>query len=179
MHISLTGYDSKTHAKRQISANSSLGGSIAVDIYSYLRLGLSYSEREESTYGRQEYRDASGSLLLPKFENTVTISQYSLDLTVVLYNGQLVTPYVFGGAAKKSYKYSLFHEYDNLGEPIVVKVQPKEWVWNAGIGLQMLLSTRLSLKLSYSFSEGQKTDSKGNVGTALDTYLQYGLSYKL
>ena len=179
VHISITGYDAMTHAKRQITENSSLGGSLAVDIYSYLRLGLSYSEREEVTSGEKEYEDSSGAITYPDFKNTSKITQYSLDLTVVLYNGAVASPYIFGGMAKKGYEYRIYNEYDNLGEEIVFKLPPKQWVWNAGVGTQILLSSRLSLKVSYSFSEGIKTDSDGNDQTALDKYIQYGVSYRI
>ena len=179
VHVSLTGYDALTHARRQITENSSLGGSLAVDIYSYLRIGLSYSAREETTSGKKEYEDANGAITYPEFRNTSKITQYSLDLTVVLYNGSIPSPYIFGGMAKKGYEYRIYNEYDNLGEEAVFKLPPKQWVWNAGIGTQVLLSSRLSLKVSYSFSEGIKTDQDGNDTTALDKYLQYGVSYRI
>lgn len=148
-------------------------GTIAFDVGSFLRLGFTHRQKIEDAQGYKQLSDSEEySLIRIK---THQISN-SLDLTVILYQGELVFPYLKGGAIVKTETI----EYETSDEtiksdPITFGPHP-----SVGAGIGIRVHQNFTLKISYTVSPGVKTDpeTQEQKGT-IDTYTELGLTYKI
>lgn len=184
MHLSLSGSQSSSNAGLQKIESGAGSASVAFDIWDYLRLGYTYRQEISSTGGYTEGRDANGGIIknaagepasYVKFLNRSRVVSQSVDLTIVLYAGDVFMPYIFVGAGTKNY--DILNQTENKEDEHIkasVPVSP-----NAGAGLGIRLSQRFSLKFSYTVSQGIKQLPGQLAEPTLDNYTQVGITYAL
>lgn len=161
------------------------GGSagISVGLSSFLRIGLTHEQEYETEQGWEDpasttaHRDANGNVdpyEIYKVDHTTT---YSADLTLVLYQGTVMTPYLIGG-------YALRFLQRTIKDPATKQVTAYDPIPipgpQGGVGLQISLNRDFSLQLRYIVSQGSTqlpTDEKPT--SKNDGNGSVGLSYKL
>ena len=100
------------------------------------------------SFGYKIYENTTaGTVSLEAFEESTYSTIKSIDLTLVLYQGRIVVPFVFGGLAWKAYEVDEFSESRGSRHLSI----SGESVWNAGGGLAVNLTERFSLKYSKTF----------------------------
>jgi hypothetical protein len=162
--------------------------SLAFDLGRYVRLGFTHSQEIQVSDGYKavEEEDASadatpagttedGKLLIKTVSRTHVISN-SIDLTLILYEGDIFVPYLMGGAVIKQYKFQM-QEGETTQAPNKVTVGP---VPNIGVGVGMRLNKDFTLKLSYIASPGvaQAPEDPEPRGV-WDKKVTIGLTYQL
>jgi hypothetical protein len=184
MHLTLGGSNSVSNAGYQKIQAGAASGSLAFDLGDYFRLGYSYRQELSITSGYTEAKDesgvvskdAAGDATYVKFLNMSRVTSQSVDLTVVLYAGEIFMPYVFVGVVNKNY------EIDNQieGQPIERIRLPMPASPNGGVGMGIRLNQKFSLKMSYTMSQGFK-QLPGQIDPerTIDTYTQVGITYSL
>ena len=180
--VGISGNSSSTHSGLEQSSDTSLSASVSFDLGSHFRIGYTHRQSWEKKSGLKIFDSNDGvSVSLENFSETTLSTIKSLDLTIVLYQGQLIVPFVFGGIAWKSYDVSEYSDTKGY-RSYSPETDP---VWNAGGGLAITLSERFSLKVSKSFSPGKvyTFDSEQNAIVSArrvtDAYTQVGITYKL
>lgn len=183
MHLSLSGSQSSTHAGLQKIESGAGSASVAFDVWDYLRLGYTYRQEIASTGGYTEGKNADGgiprdadgnALTYVKFLNRSRVISQSLDLTIVLYAGDVFMPYVFVGYGTK--QYDILNQTENQPDEHTRSNLPSP---NGGAGFGIRLSQRFSLKFSYTVSLGVKQLPGQVAESTLDNYTQVGISYAL
>lgn len=168
--FTVSGWASTTNVPYELHRTQSGSGAVAVDLGSMLRLG--YSHRQELSLNRSYETDGVGI-----YPSSTEIHEYtnSIDLTLVLYNGDLVVPYVFGGLAHKRYtsaKEIMGVRSENSHPGFVVPAG------GAGVGIR--LNSDFSLKFFHTLSTGYKQNPGDETyERVLDSYSQVGVSYQI
>lgn len=184
MHLSLSGSQSTSNAGLQKIESGAGSASLAFDIWDYLRLGYTYRQEISATSGYTETKDANddtvldpatGKPLYSKFLNRSRVRSDSVDLTIVLYAGEVFMPYIFVGAGRKSYDI-INQVQDKDDEHIKIGLPPMP---NGGAGIGIQMSRRFSLKFSHTISMGVKQLPNQEAESCLDSYSQVGISYAL
>ena len=183
MHLSLSGSQSTSNAGYQKIQSGSGSASVAFEIWDYLRLGYTYRQELAYTGGYTESKDANGNIqkdstgasMYVKFLNRSKVISDSVDLTVVLYAGEVFMPYVFVGAGRKNY--NIVNSVEGQEDDVIKLSMPPSPNGGAGIGVQ--LSRRFSLKFSYTVSQGYKQLPGQPLELTLDSFSQVGISYAL
>lgn len=173
--VGLSGSGSQNNAGLESYQTSSGTVSLSMNLGEYIRVGANHRRAFEHRKGLK----ANGDTYY-RFKNDLDSSIYSLNLTLVLYNG-LVSPYIFGGIANKYYTNKFTYDFD---QPIVhtSKFSLTE-VPTYGFGVAIFLNRSFSLKISQTYSPGKviDIDPQGNEteDKALDSYTQVGISYNI
>ena len=173
-HFTVQGSATDSHFGLQTQASRSASASIATDLGVYFRLGITHREDVSDQQGYSAKDDGSGYY----FSKTRTnLSANSLDLTIILYYGELFVPYIMAGAIKKEYITEFTAE---SGEKIVSPTSLPP-VPNAGVGVGIRINKDFSLKLSYTVSPGfvqnGPEDTEGR--RVLDKVTSVGITYDL
>lgn len=159
------------------SQNSRSGSaSIAFDLGTYFRIGLTHRQAINQSQGYFEVQGTSPVVYDYKEEETHVFSN-SLDFTIILYYGRLFVPYLQVGAVKKDYQL-----ITSNGESEQTNIKKSfDPVPNGGIGLGVRLNRNFSLKLSLSLSPGFKLSSpdQEKAEGVWDTYTSVGISYNI
>jgi hypothetical protein len=174
IHFTLQGSASDSYLGLQTQSNRSASGSIATDLGVYFRIGVTHREDVSDQEGYSEKADQSGYYYLKTRTN---MAANSLDLTIILYYGELFVPYIMAGVIKKaSVTDYIFEDGEKISSKRAEPLGP-----NAGVGLGIRLNKDFSLKLSYSVSVGFVQDGpEDTVGRAiLDKVTSVGITYDL
>jgi hypothetical protein len=163
--------------------------SVAFDLGRYVRLGFTHSQEVQVSDGYKQIDEddedsanatpsgttEEGKLLIKTVSRTHVISN-SIDLTLILYEGDIFVPYLMGGAVVKQYKFQV-QEGETAQDPTKVTVGP---VPNIGVGVGMRLNKDFTLKLSYIASPGvaQAPEDPEPRGV-WDKKVTIGLTYQL
>jgi hypothetical protein len=177
--LGLSGYRSANQQGLRSSDSSLMSASLSFDIFTMLQLGYTFRNESKNEYGRRE--NASTEKFVNFTEYNETLKQ-SLDLTIIPFTTQLVIPFAFGGIAQKTYILKGVAEDINDGDPYQLIYRPGEgnnplWVWNGGFGMKIPLSKDFSIKVTQTYSEGQKVDEELKAKKVLDTYTEYSIVY--
>lgn len=176
MDIGLSGGFGTAHLGLQTHTTKSGSASVSIDLGSYFRIGYSYRLTNQYREGYMEKANSGDEKKLVYFEQEVLQNTHSLDIFAILYAGQVFTPYVFVGAALKSYKITYEEEgtapeKDTLG-PIPVP--------NYGVGLAINISRSFKLKLSNTWSTGfTQKPGENETQNVTDSQLDVGISYRI
>ena len=157
--------------------------SLSFDIGPYLRLGYTYSQEFSVQDGYTESADSAtandGKIEPSEAIHALTrstVTAHSVDLTIILYQGQVFMPYLMAGVIKKIFR---FETQTGDTEPVINGgVMP--FVPNLGAGLGLRLNQNFMLKLSYLASPGvmeKPEDSEPH--TIWDRKLTVGLTYEI
>ncbi len=152
-------------------------GSLAVDLGSYIRLGVTHKQEFQSSSG---YKDTATEIAptpnyVEVYSRTHIVSN-SLDLTLILYEGQIFLPYLTLGAVVKNYRFDS-QEEGQLSQTKKGSVGP---VPNVGGGIGFRLNKDFTLKFSFTASPGlaQKPGEEKATST-WDRNTSIGLTYQL
>lgn len=181
-HLTLGGSSTISNAGYQKIESGAASGGLAFDLGEYFRLGYTYRQELAITSGYIEakddngvvIKDAAGDTTYEKFLNKSRVVSQSVDLTIVLYAGDIFTPYIFAGIVNKSYDI----ENQTEGEP-VEHTRLSFPSPNGGAGMGIRLNQKFTLKLSHTISQGVKQLPGQKAEGTLDTYSQIGISYSL
>jgi len=151
--------------------------SVAVDLGEYFRVGITHRQEFSENQGYVEYRTQKGQYYLSP--GTTHVVANSVDLTVILYNGDTFVPFIQGGLVRKDYDFEVTKE-DESGQVIVEEGQATQGpVPSIGAGVGIKLNRNFSLKLSYVASPGYVTMPDGELAAKIDTYTQIGITYQI
>jgi hypothetical protein len=170
MHFTLGGSKSSANAGLQQIDEGALSGSVAVDLGSYLRLSYTHRQELSSTTG-YSYDDETKEYSYAR--STTHQIANSVDLIIILYAGELFTPYVFGGVVHKQY---IMQTETKDGVQTAKMAVPAP---NGGAGVGIRLSQKFSLKISYTASPGVRQEPNREPERTIDTYAQLGITYSL
>jgi hypothetical protein len=173
IHLSLQGSLSKNYLGLQTHSSRSVSGSVAVDLGQYFRLGVTHREAfmEQEGYGQTD--DTNTYVYAKTIQKVVS---NSLDLTLILYYGDIFVPYVMAGVVVKNYDV----ETDSSTEGRVRQKFSGPMVPNGGFGLGIRLSKDFSIKLSYTASPGVKQETpEVEAKSVLDDYTSVGITYNI
>ena len=172
-HFTVRGSITNNNLGLNHQANNSTSFSVATDVGTFLRIGLTNRIAYTTLKGYTLQSDKETYLYS---EETTKNTANSIDLTIILYMGKVFVPYLQLGIVKKNY---LIQSQAGNAEPVetAYSIPP---VPNAGFGLGIRLNQNFSLKLSTTFSPGvqQKTPDAEPQGI-LDNYTSIGLTYKM
>ena len=175
--IGLSGYGSNNNAGLERYETTSGSVNLSIAAGRYVQFGLVHRRAFEHRHGLKY--DTSQEAYY-KFKNDVDSATYALNATLILYQG-IVSPYIFGGVAKKYYTYKFTYDFDS---PIVHTTKfTLPYSPNYGFGFAFRLNRDFSLKISQTYSKGRliRLNEAGEEEEedAIDTYTQVGISYNL
>lgn len=186
--IYLTGSVSASSANAGLMSYDSHGGSasVAMDMGRFMRLGYTHRQQfqqSKGVVGKDEDSCAAGDVVDGKvqtgdclsYESKTHVVANSIDLTVILYDGQVFVPFVMAGAVIKTYSSQTKKEGedDTIVEPTVVGPVP-----NIGGGIGIKLNKEFTLKLTYQASPGVVLLPDGTNRRVWDKDTSVGLSYQ-
>lgn len=189
--VYVTGSISAAESNVGLQTQESRGGSasLAFDLGRFIRLGFTH---------RQDIQTANGYIGMTedscvfgvtidgcaKYDSKTHIISNSIDLTLILYEGEVVVPFIQGGAVVKTYTFET--NKVKLNDPAETaeheKTGPANYgpVPNLGAGIGIRLNRQFTLKLSYTTSPGISQDPIENkVRTVWDKQSSLGLTYQL
>lgn len=171
VRFTLGGSHEKSNAGYQQVESGGGSAGVSLDLGEYFRIGVNHREELGSTTG---YHQLDGTTNYTYFKTKSNVSSNGVDLTLCLYNGEIVTPYIFAGLTSKHYIMSTTEADGSTSTMDRVKPGPQ-----GGVGLGIRLNEKFSLKLSETWSTGDYQVPGNEAHGAVDTYSQVGLSYAL
>jgi hypothetical protein len=173
VYFTLSGNTQNSNLIFQSVRSRIISGTAALDIGSFMRLGVTHRQKFEDN---QEYvliSDADpNNIIVENTKSSIHQTSNSLDLTLVLYEGALITPYINGGVVFKNYRIT---SSDADNKSVVLPPQP-----SGGFGLGIMLSREFSLKISYTISPGMRWNpDRSRADRVLDNYTELGITYKI
>ncbi len=174
IRLGIAGSQSKSHLGLQELTSVSGKGSISFDIGSYVRLGYSYAQAFQHQEGYENKADEGEPKELVYREQDIRQISHSINLFIVLYAGEIFTPFIFGGGGIKRYIIDTNEEGADPDHKDVTIPSP-----SGGAGLSIALSQNFSMKLTHTSSLGMSEDVNGKEASEIDTQFDVGLSYKI
>jgi len=171
IHLSLSGAQNDAHAGLQEIKSATGTGSVAFDLGAYLRLGYTFMAQTQSAVGWVKEEDQE---VYYTYSSKSLMMSHAVDLTVVLYGGDVFTPYIFGGPARKSYDIETRQENKGIQRDKGSYMSP-----TGGVGLAIRIAQKFQLKLSQTYSMGAKIYPDQTGESTIDTYSQIGIQYSL
>lgn len=170
VYLGIDGAYGKSHLGLLTKETGSIGGSITIDLGANLRLGFKHKQEQSVTKGYVE-DDASPNTYHTYREKMQVVANAG-NLILVLYNGEVFTPYIFAGFALKMYQIEV--EKDGLVSTTSITVPGP----NGGVGLLIRMSQRFSLKATHTLSIGVQQDAvTGKSEQTLDSETDVGIQY--
>lgn len=171
----------------QTGASSGGSGTVGFEFTEYVRLGYTHKRQtmtREGWMGKAEgdcdYQSDDPVVLgcLAFTERTYDIAD-SFDLTLVLYNGEVVAPFILGGLILKTRDYKRTRE-GAVGEPNESthdrSFTPSP---NLGGGMHVRLNRQFSLKFQYTVSQGARYTPRREETKLWDKDMSLGVTYQL
>lgn len=171
VQISLGGSHSESNAGYQKIESGAGSAGVSIDLGSYTRLGYTHRQELSQTTG-YELKEATNQYVY--FRSRSHIIANAVDLTLILYAGDIVTPFVFGGISVKNYNTEMV-QADGTREKLHLTLPGPQ----GGAGLSIRLNQKFSLKLTYTVSDGVKQIPGSEGERTIDSYSQVGISYTL
>jgi hypothetical protein len=176
MDLGVSGSYAVSHLGLQTHTSKSGKASVSIDLGQYFRLGYSYKVMNQFREGYVDKAEDEAEENLVAFEQEVTQTTHAVDIFAILYAGQVFTPFIFVGAAIKSFKITYQEEggkpeEDNLG-PIPVP--------NYGAGLAININRQFSLKITNTWSTGFTQEPGDDEARSVrDSQLDIGINYRI
>ncbi|MCX6119893.1 MAG: hypothetical protein NT027_20350 [Proteobacteria bacterium] len=173
VHVSLSGSKSDSNAGYQKISSGSVSGGVSFDIADYVRLGYTHRQETSSASGHKydETKKGTAEEYLA-FTSDSHVTAHSVDLTLILYAGEVFTPFIFGGISLKNYEI-LNREQGKEDERINIMLPPGP---SGGVGLSISMTTKFSLTLKHTMTEGYKQLPGQEAEKTIDAYSQVGIS---
>jgi hypothetical protein len=171
INLSLGGSHSQSNAGYQKIESGAGSAGISIDLGDYFRVGYTHRQELAATTGYQ-LKEASKEYVF--FQSLSHVTSNAVDLTLILYAGEIVTPFIFAGVNVKHYSTDN-RESDGTYEHLdLVYPGPQ-----GGAGLGIRLNQKFSLKVTYTMSPGVTQIPGQAANQTLDTYTQLGITYAL
>lgn len=172
IYLSIGGNASQNNVPLSTYNSVAGSGSIAFDLGRYVRLGYTHRQEYQTTEG---WAKEAGSEEYVEFYNLTHVTANSVDLTVILYEGDLFVPYLLAGGVVKTYR------FENRKGGVTEKSDPLTMppVPNLGAGVGIRLNRDFTLKLSYVASPGYSQEPNGEIKGTWDKYSTLQLTYQL
>jgi hypothetical protein len=149
--------------------------SLAFDLGQHFRLGLSHRKKTDSKDGYEKTSEDGETATYTRIRSSTTVFSNSLDITLVLYNGQSFVPYVFAGGAWKKFVSSATVGSNTLsGSTPYIGPFP-----NMGFGAMFPLNMNFSLKFDYALTIGLGQELDGTSYQVWDPFTSIGINYKI
>lgn len=175
--VGLSGSTSQSSYSLETQKSSVVSANVSVAITRFLRIGLTHrrSFLEKSGLKKTQSEDQTQTIYF-EFEDNTDVVSNSIDLTVVLYPGQ-ISPFVFGGVARRDYYTEVRYPFSESKGQTTLPAVP-----NYGVGFAVQLNRNFSLKITHTFTPGISTtleDGEEITESVNDTYTQLGISYRI
>ncbi len=168
----------------QSTDSKGASASLSVDLGRYIRIGLTHEQQITTSEGYEnpdgeDTKDIDGDGVKdpqPTYSQQHVYSN-SLDLQVVLYEGDLFVPYLLGGIIGKRYVVTARNMVNGTMDNFDITLPPGP---NLGAGLGVRLNKDFTLKLQYTVSPGytmKPGDEKPK--SVLDRNMNIGLTYQI
>lgn len=171
MQLSLGGSHSQSNAGYQKIESGAGSAGLSLDLGDYFRIGYTHRQELSSTTGYQ-LKEATNQYVY--FESLSHVKSNSVDLTLILYAGEIITPFIFAGVTVKQYSTDM-QEADGTHEHMELTYPGPQ----GGAGLGIRLNQKFSLKITYTMSPGVTQLPGALAESTIDTYTQVGISYSL
>lgn len=171
MYFTLSGASSQMTMSQEYQMQS-LGGTIDFDIGDYLRLGYTHKQEKMKAAGLAKNED-TGQI---EYSDVITsIAKDSIDLSIIVYPGTTLVPYIFGGIVyQRGYTVKTI-EQTSVRNKSEFGIMPQ-----GGFGLGIMLSKSFQLKLAYTLSPGIKMlDYDGKTAKRQNSSMSVGITYKI
>ncbi len=169
--VSLSGSRSESNAGYQKIQSGAASAGLSMDLGEYFMVGYTHRQELSSTVGYQQLEGTSTFV----YSNTLShVTTNAVDLTLILYGGDIVTPFVFAGLAVKHY---MIDTRQDGQEP--QRVSMPHYGPQGGAGLSIRLNQKFSFKLTYTLTDGIKQLPGQSPEQTVDTYTQMGITYAL
>jgi hypothetical protein len=175
VELSGSASDSYLDTEHVTATSGTLGLSLGLGEHFMVGIGHNRSYNKKKGYQKYEDKTANAIIYYNASDDTETYTTYG-DLTVILYNG-VVSPFIFGGIAKKEY----YVTYTNP-QYVYSKHLQLPLTNRYGFGLSFLLSRSFRLKLTQTYTPGEKISLVGGeekTEKILEKYSEIGLSYRI
>ena len=149
------------------------GGTVEASLGVIFRVGytLQIEDSKKDTY---PYPDDDPNLRYYVRQQNTT---HSIDLTMILYPGDVFVPYVFGGIQKHYVKYTIIDYKSGASAEIKSPMPPNP---TGGFGFGMRFSRQLMLKFSNRWVPGHsRVPGEPKAKNVLDTEQTIGLSFEI
>jgi hypothetical protein len=176
VHFTLGGSQSQNNVGQSYLARAG-SASVAMDLGEYFRIGITHRQEFSVNEGYVEYRTQKGQYYLSP--GTTHVVANSVDLTIILYNGDTLVPFIQGGLVRKDYDFEVTKEDDDGQIITETGTATQGPVPSLGAGVGIKLNRSFTLKLSYVASPGYVTMPDGELAGKLDTYTQVGITYQI
>lgn len=170
--FTLSGKMGSSTVPLQNSSTRSGSGTIDFDLGQYFRLGFTLQQDYTTKDG---YAKKSDEVYRRYSERSLFIMK-SVDLTIILYNGDLLIPYIFGGVARIESQTKVVYD----GEEPDTNTSVVPMVPTGGVGFGLRLNRQFTLKFSNRWLPGTKQiDPEGKPEGVVDSQMQVGITYQL
>jgi len=169
--FSLSGSRSESNAGYQKIESGAGSIGLSMDLGEYFMVGYSHRQELSSTVG---YQQKAATSTFVYFQTLSHVTSNAIDLTLILYGGEVVTPFIFAGLAVKHYIVDT-KEADGTVEHLDMPHPGPQ----GGAGLSIRLNQKFALKLTYTMTDGIKQLPGENAEMSIDTYTQMGITYSL
>lgn len=170
--FTLAGFrQDSTLGTQQISSDTA-SGTAAFDLGSHFRIGLTHRQKLDVTEdSKRQSSNAEGYSL---YSSRILQKSNAVDLTLILYQGEVIMPYIKGGMVVKSY--DIRTKVDEQISETKLTLPPEP---SGGVGVGFRLTQNFSLRISYTVSPGVKELLDGTKERVLDSYTEVGVTYEL
>ncbi len=173
--FSIAGSGSSSHVTTLKHDSSAATASFAVDLGRYFRIGMSHRQKTEVEKGYKDISGQNDDAVWAEYYSKTNETTNSLDLTLVLYHGQIITPYIFVGMASKSYMVSSVTDGVGRSAPFIPPPTP-----TSGAGFGLRINRQFSIKFSHTLTPSYIIDPVNETAAGtIDSYSQVGVSYRL
>lgn len=162
--------------------------SIGVDIFRYVRLSLTHSQEFTVSKGYKDpdkdeanatdaasNDDPGDDTELVTYASRSHVIGNSVDLQLIVYEGQVFVPYIMGGVILKTYK--TVSQEEGKEDDVRELTMPGP---NVGAGVGMRLNREFTLKLAYIASPGYAREpGDPEISTVWDRKVTLGITYQL
>lgn len=179
--VFVSGSISSASFNNGLQTQESAGGSgtVGFELGQYIRLGYTHKRQIQTREGWMG--DTEGECVFPdtldtciEFKESTYVIADSLDLTLVLYNGELIAPYLLGGLILKTIDYKINRADGKRDHVRGFAPGP-----NLGGGLHIRLNRKFALKLQYTVSPGKVHRPDRTERDVWDRDASLGLTYQL
>lgn len=169
--VTLGGSHSKSNAGYQKIESGAGSAGLSFDLGEHFMIGYTHRQELASTTGYQLKEESKQYVY---FESLSHVTSNAIDLTLILYSGDILTPFIFAGVNVKHYSTDN-KEADGTHEHLDITYPGPQ----GGAGLSIRLNQKFSLKVTYTMSPGVTQTPDQPAAATLDTYTQIGISYAL
>ncbi len=175
VQLSLSGSHSDSNAGLQKVESGGVGAGLSVDLGTHFRLGFTHRQQMSNTYGYlYNEEETEVEKKYPEYYSKSHVISNSVDLTIILYSGEIFTPYIFAGFGVKTYDIETREQFKETSKDQVSLPTP-----NGGVGLSIKLNQRFSLKMFHTVSLGVKKLPDQEAEQTTDSFSQLGIEYTL